>query len=58
MIKEGLAQLAAAHSRDKTAFVKNSMSGNTLTGGKGGRMRHPPPPVREWKLPGHDGETG
>ncbi len=43
MIKEGLAQLAAAHSRDKTAFVKNSMSENTLTGGRGGMLRHPPP---------------
>ena len=58
MIKEGLAQLAVVHSRDKNAFVKNSMSGNTLTGGRGGMLRHPPPPVRECQLPGHDGETG
>ena len=58
MIKEGLAQLAVVHSRDKTAFVKNSMSENTLIGGRGGMLRHPPPPVREWQLPGHDGETG
>ena len=41
-----------AHSRDRTAFVKNSMGEKTLTGGKGGSMRHPPPPVRVWKLPG------
>jgi len=41
-----------AYPRDRTAFVKNSMGQKTLTGGKGGRMRHPPPPVRVWKLPG------
>ena len=47
-----------AYSRDRTAFVKNSMGENTLTGGKGGRMRHPPPPSRNWQLAAKTLKTG